>query len=119
MMAGDPPWVTVIVVDPVVWPVSALALVTEPCVRTTAAARTLSLVGPGTRACQLGLVGHVGSVAAWLGLAVTLRRANAVAATNVARFHEIWRMSGSPSGLVAADSFGPDLFGVAGLGEGE
>src|SRR5690348_5184181 len=49
------------VVEPV--PMSALALVTVPLVLVMATALTLSLVGAGTRLCQLGLDGHVGSAA--------------------------------------------------------
>jgi hypothetical protein len=54
------------VVDMVVVPVPvrAAALVTEPCVRTILTGLTLSLDGPGTRLCQLGVEGHVGRAAA-------------------------------------------------------
>ncbi len=58
-MAGAPPDGTLSTVDPL-WPVSAPALVTEPCVRTTPTGRTVPLDGAGTRACQFGLAGQVG-----------------------------------------------------------
>ena len=69
MAAGCPPDGTVITVVPVPW-TSAAALVTEPCVRTTLTGLTSSLDGAGTRVCQFGLAGHVGSAAA-AGLADT------------------------------------------------
>src|SRR4051812_12383562 len=50
--------------EPVPEPARPAALVTVPLVRVTATARTLSLVGAGTRLCQFGLAGQVGSAAA-------------------------------------------------------
>jgi len=60
--AGCPPDGTVSVAVPLPC-TSAWALVTEPWVRTTLTGRTSSLDGAGTRLCQVGLAGQVGSAA--------------------------------------------------------
>ncbi|GIF63311.1 hypothetical protein Ais01nite_13460 [Asanoa ishikariensis] len=68
-------------VEPLPPTASAAALVTVPAVLVMATGRTLSLVGPGTRLCQLGLAGQVGSAAAAGAAAVTTAMAVAASVT--------------------------------------
>src|SRR3954451_15443894 len=74
-VAGELAEVVVRTVEPVPCPASPAAVETEPLVRMIDEARTLSLVGAGTRACQLGLAGQVGGAATALpGRAVVTTR---------------------------------------------
>jgi hypothetical protein len=89
IVAGAAAEVVRSVVEPVLWPVRAVALVTVPAVRVTATGRTLSLVGAGTRLCQSGLAGHVGGAACagWADrIVVAVMAANAAAARRVRRW---------------------------------
>src|SRR3954454_14265909 len=63
-MAEGPPGVPVRTVEPVLSPVKASGLVTEPCDLMMSTGGTSSFTGPGTRLCQSGLAGHVGKSSA-------------------------------------------------------
>src|SRR6266704_6277323 len=86
--AGGSPGETLSTVDPVPCPVNAWGLVTDPAVRTTSAGFTSSLDGAGTRLCQFGLSGHIGSpgsAAAEPGEAAAASAPNIAALTRITR----------------------------------